>query len=269
LDFAVCLFFLLQTPFLRRVKMIQTLAVLGLLLVIVTAALWQYAASHPSLKLHDLTKSRDSPPRVLLVFAHPDDEAMFFSPVLRWLLSQGVPVHWLCLTTGNYDGLGHVRREELMESAAYYDALTVEVLDDEAVAADGPRAQWDNERLDLLIARVAERTEATCVLTFDSHGVSGHPNHIAAYNAVRRLLQTRRNLCGLSIATLPLWAKYGGVFSALAHHFSARSLSVTTNPFDVFASFHGLAKHQSQLVWFRYLYISLAAYTFASPLVPM
>ena len=37
---------------------------------------------------------------VLLVTAHPDDECMFFTPTVRALVSEGVPVHVLCLSTG-------------------------------------------------------------------------------------------------------------------------------------------------------------------------
>lgn len=38
--------------------------------------------------------------RVLLVVAHPDDETMFFSPLLLSLTLFGVPVHVLCLSNG-------------------------------------------------------------------------------------------------------------------------------------------------------------------------
>lgn len=38
--------------------------------------------------------------RVLLVIAHPDDECMFFSPLLMCLAQQEIRTHVLCLTTG-------------------------------------------------------------------------------------------------------------------------------------------------------------------------
>jgi N-acetylglucosaminylphosphatidylinositol deacetylase len=38
--------------------------------------------------------------RVLLVMAHPDDESMFFGPLLLALAEQGVPTFILCLSTG-------------------------------------------------------------------------------------------------------------------------------------------------------------------------
>jgi LmbE family N-acetylglucosaminyl deacetylase len=38
--------------------------------------------------------------RVLLVIAHPDDEAMFFGPILQRLAAHGTDLRILCLSTG-------------------------------------------------------------------------------------------------------------------------------------------------------------------------
>lgn len=57
--------------------------------------------------------------RICLLIAHPDDEAMFFSPTLLWLTRPelGNQIFILCLSSGDADGLGHVRKEELRKSA--------------------------------------------------------------------------------------------------------------------------------------------------------
>jgi len=80
--------------------------------------------------------SHPSPPRILLLTAHPDDETFFFGPTITSLIpSFAVPVsasqrantldsvtptfpqvYSLCLTVGNADGLGDTRRRELGES---------------------------------------------------------------------------------------------------------------------------------------------------------
>ena len=74
-----------------------------------------------------------SPPHILLLTAHPDDEAFFFGPTLTSLISSfAVPmstssgenasgpvapeVYSLCLSVGNADGLGDTRRRELGDS---------------------------------------------------------------------------------------------------------------------------------------------------------
>ena len=49
--------------------------------------------------------------KVLLVTAHPDDEALFFSPTLL-AMPRGVQVYSLCLSYGDSEGLGQVRKEE-------------------------------------------------------------------------------------------------------------------------------------------------------------
>ena len=78
----------------------------------------------------------DGASRVLLLTAHPDDEAMFFAPTILALNSNGrsnqvdasgqtvlsqpdqaTPnLFSLCLSTGNADGLGAIRSEELSQS---------------------------------------------------------------------------------------------------------------------------------------------------------
>ena len=52
----------------------------------------------------------------LLVIAHPDDECMFFTPTVLGLARQGITAHVLCLSTGNFDGLGATRSRELRAS---------------------------------------------------------------------------------------------------------------------------------------------------------
>src|ERR1700761_638697 len=57
--------------------------------------------------------------RILLLIAHPDDEAMFFAPTLRRLTQPdlGNQVLVLCFSSGDADGLGEVRKKELKKSA--------------------------------------------------------------------------------------------------------------------------------------------------------
>ncbi len=51
---------------------------------------------------------------VLLVTAHPDDEAMFFAPTILSLANrQEIALFHVCLSNGNADGLGETRKAEL------------------------------------------------------------------------------------------------------------------------------------------------------------
>lgn len=53
--------------------------------------------------------------RITLLIAHPDDEAMFFSPTLLSLAPHN-DISVLCLSSGDADGLGAIRKGELVES---------------------------------------------------------------------------------------------------------------------------------------------------------
>lgn len=71
-----------------------------------------------SSRLDVLVSSPASSPRVLLVTAHPDDECLFFAPTILSLQknSPSSELCSLCLSVGNADGLGVVRRKELEDS---------------------------------------------------------------------------------------------------------------------------------------------------------
>jgi N-acetylglucosaminylphosphatidylinositol deacetylase len=54
---------------------------------------------------------------ILLVTAHPDDEAMFFAPtILSLSRKSSLGLFHLCLSSGNADGLGIIRKAELSDS---------------------------------------------------------------------------------------------------------------------------------------------------------
>ena len=81
--------------------------------------------------------------KILLVIAHPDDEAMFFSPLLCAARANNCWVSILCLSDGGYDGLGSVRRTELLKSADCYGVSRsrVTVIDHEQLQ-DGKHNDW-------------------------------------------------------------------------------------------------------------------------------
>lgn len=52
---------------------------------------------------------------ILYVIAHPDDEAMFFVPSILSLREKN-KLFMLCLSNGNFAGLGNIREKELERS---------------------------------------------------------------------------------------------------------------------------------------------------------
>lgn len=88
----------------------------------------------------------------LLVIAHPDDEAMFFSPLLLNLKKSQCDVSIICLSTGGFDGLGSTRRIELLKSADYYGISRdcVKIIDHSDLQ-DGKESDWPQELISELI----------------------------------------------------------------------------------------------------------------------
>lgn len=119
------------------------------------------------------------PKRALLVAAHPDDESMFFLPLLRSLqASNGEKsdvkwqVHLMVLSRGNFDGLGATREAEMKDCAAFLgiESENLKVLEDPKLQ-DGMQNQWSAQHI------------ATLVLEYvDSHSI----------DAVRRSTMTSR-----------------------------------------------------------------------------
>ncbi|XP_020273414.1 probable N-acetylglucosaminyl-phosphatidylinositol de-N-acetylase isoform X2 [Asparagus officinalis] len=166
---------------------------------------------------------------VLLVIAHPDDESMFFAPTLLFLASQGHSLHVLCLSTGNAEGKGNVRKEELYRACA-----TLKVPQQQVKILDHPNLQdgfhhpWDRQ----LIATIVEEEIKSCnvdsLLTFDEFGVSGHPNHCDVHHGVCNLLKK-------SSQTIEAWELVSqiicAVFKLYVHEHSSR---------DPRLAFHGV-----------------------------
>ena len=143
----------------------------------------------------------------ILVIAHPDDESMFFMPTLHTLMNKSAPSDTsgdngsnnnecliLCLSNGNYNGLGMQRTEELKRAASIISpSLKVSVLNHPDLQ-DGPKTPWSRSCVEGVMVEFLERRcsnlakvktnyhkQNVIILTFDECGVSGHPNHVDTY----------------------------------------------------------------------------------------
>ena len=128
-------------------------------------------------------------PSTVLVTAHPDDEAMFFAPSLLCLSSLS-RIHVLCLSTGDFEGKGPVRKRELPLACVHLGVPPerVVVIDDPRLR-DGPDTHWSPAHVATVVQRMLRESGARRILTFDCHGISGHANHIAAHRGVRHLMR--------------------------------------------------------------------------------
>lgn len=188
---------------------------LAILIPLILLSCWLYTAHLARTSFPQLRNKR-----ICLLIAHPDDEAMFFSPTLLALTEPALGNHVkiLCFSTGNNDGLGAVRQKELIASAGLL-GLRVPIEDvlviDSPSFPDSMTADWPANLVAEVLssafsppsASPARRSSASKVngavrtsegppeatidilLTFDKDGVSGHVNHISLYYGARAWLE--------------------------------------------------------------------------------
>jgi N-acetylglucosaminylphosphatidylinositol deacetylase len=211
----------------------------------------------------NITKVISKEKGVLLITAHPDDECMFFAPTILAFKQAGIQLSLLCLSTGDYDGLGTIRAKEL-EASCKVLGVPFKVLD-ELELRDGPD-RWQAENVaSILETFLSERNDISVLLTFDRHGVSGHSNHCDLSNGVRYFAErTETEYTLIELESLPTIVKYLGPI-AIIHQFiqsifdNNRAIAIpkaSSHSYGVMA----MKRHVSQMVWFRHLYILFSSY---------
>lgn len=214
---------------------------------------------------------------VALLIAHPDDEAMFFGPVLHRIAhpESNNNVTIVCFSSGDFEGLGDTRKQELVASARIFGVPgpNVRVVDDRERFPDSQSVVWDEK---LLAAEIsALLTPETIILTFDQDGVSGHANHKAVYGAsVLEKARTGRPVYVLK--SLPTVRKYLFVYDAIVSYVAKylnpkdTTLLVLSSQKEFTASQDSMINaHVSQMRWFRYGWIGLSRYMYSNDVVEL
>ena len=101
-------------------------------------------------------------------------------------------------------------------------------------------------------------------MTFDDKGVSGHINHKAIFHGVSRLMEKKLVDCEvMALRTVSLWRKFIGIIDA-NFLWSDEWHAFRYNPISAYRT---LAQHESQMVWFRKLFIIFSRYTYINSFV--
>jgi N-acetylglucosaminylphosphatidylinositol deacetylase len=266
---------------------------------------------------------------------------MFFSPTVLALtkpelgnhvkilcLSSGTSSHQLLspsnptsLTkfSGDADGLGHIRKKELQQSAKHLGLRAdsdVFIVDDPNRFPDSMTATWSESDISSLLASAfapdlasqsqpqssaarkrgagttapAPTASIDVLVTFDKHGISNHPNHRSLYHGavhfLRALMKDKAGYtCPVTLYTLTttnILRKYIGVLDApltmasgaLGSIFAGggvakggkkddmpgKLLFISSVDEYVRAQAAMVKAHKSQMVWFRYGWITLGRY---------
>ncbi|KAF8317166.1 N-acetylglucosaminylphosphatidylinositoldeacety la se [Clavulina sp. PMI_390] len=215
--------------------------------------------------------SFECPKHSLFLTAHPDDECMFFGPTIISLVSSGCQVSALCLSKGDSDGIGELRAQELYAS---YSRLGVNAshvtLIDHPDLQDSIARYWEPTLVSSILRNHTERLGIDTVLTFDSAGISGHPNHISLLNGALHLASQlpEGRIAIYSLRTNPVLSKYSGILWPTYHRIMWMMNSGSQVPIHRFISslrgyataYAAMQAHWSQLVWFRWLYILNSQY---------
>lgn len=181
--------------------------------------------------------------KVLLLTAHPDDESMFFSPLLYH-----TKPFVLCLSNGNFDGIGHLREVEMQNLCS---VLGIR----HKILGYSDNDDWNAENIALDVLKYVITNKINCIATFGKKGVSGHKNHTSCHNAMRLLensiLHGSNNL--LKFKYLKDWS----IFEKYLFIFDKCNFVL---PLNSFYGFRNMLIFKTQMVWFRYIYCVFSNY---------
>jgi len=128
---------------------------------------------------------------------------------------------------------------------------------------DGMAQRWTAEEVAACVGRAASDCAARTVVTFDALGVSGHPNHRDTHLGVLRWAQQAQGVACWVLRS-PGWARkftgpclwpleaLGGVCFLAPTPWLARQ---------------ALRAHQSQAIWYRSVFITLATLAYSNALL--
>ena len=211
---------------------------------------------------------------LLIIIAHPDDESMFFGPTIVNEVKCHSPasIFLLCLSSGNQDGYGKFRKQELIKAAQVLGigSERVEIIDN-AHFQDSMALSWDHVKIKEVVLSKIIKENISTMITFDESGISLHPNHIDIAKAVIQLKETGIRI--FQLETVQIYRKYilfNDILISLFDYFNIirdqmlilRCSSIS----DYITLVKSLYQHQSQMVWFRKLYSVFSRYMFINTL---
>ena len=219
---------------------------------------------------------------ILLIIAHPDDESMFFTPLLSYLTHKQFTdkTHILSLSNGGSD----TRSNELKSAANKVFGIrhkNIKIINDTENLRDCITLYWDK---DIIIKHVNEyinKHDIDIIFTFDNYGISGHPNHISVYNALQygvdndlfeihasnnNAFDGGRVLDIFALKSVRLVRKYWCWLEPMLWLIAFVPMNWNIDNSDIVVlsapnkCYDGMTYHASQFIWYRKLFVIFTRY---------
>ena len=133
--------------------------------------------------------------KLLAVFPHPDDESFVAGGLFQILPEYSIHSYMVCLTgserginDGNHKDLKSFRTEELKKA--------VKILGiNEYVCKNYDEAKLkQNKKWIAEISNLIGTFKPHLILTFDTSGITGHPDHLIVNSAIKKLVKDSKNI---------------------------------------------------------------------------
>ncbi|KAG0436487.1 N-acetylglucosaminyl-phosphatidylinositol de-N-acetylase [Dictyocoela muelleri] len=177
-----------------------------------------------------------------LLIAHPDDEIMFFCPLILSTKIDSI----ICLSNGNFYQKGKKREKELEEISK---ALNVKVY----IGSFEDNEDWNDKNIIEYIDSIYNQENFNIIYTFDKFGVSNHKNHISCFRATKKFIKQKK----IFLATL----KSKSLFMKYIIDYKRSGMSFSLGLKNYFKPISLMMTYKSQMIWFRYFYILFSNYT--------
>ena len=174
--------------------------------------------------------------KYLIVTAHPDDESIFFSGLIQNRGGKNFTV--LCVTDGNADGKGSLRKEQFLAAMKLLKISNYQTLS----FPDIYEKRLDVEKLNDILKTFQEDHEFDEVFTHGVLGEYGHPHHQDVSFAVHRYF---KNIC-------PVWSIAYNCFPDMEFKLSKDQFNIKTKLLsDIYLSETKKFIHLIQACWYE------------------